>query len=391
MLSTIHFSKDAYTKGTKKQKMNISESIVDAIYSMEPPGRFLKKCTETGRWTEIPKKEAADKAAQAMAYVIRAGVATAKKKPPQPRSRSSQRGAVTISSQRPRRSRPGLDAKTVGIASSSVTAQGSGRRIDRGGDVGRNLNPNNDADDDDDDGPGGESNIELSPGNSILQQRIQSLQQSSNTDLPSTSAAPPPNDLSRLDDMTRLIFEAQVLARVQQQHQLQQQQQQQQQLLLRYLIDQQHSFGLPPALPLPLSFSEQASSAQAALQLNDILRQAPTSLGQNQANFPITLPLANPNVGLHNSLMGNYFLRNQPILRTATAPQASQQLDQVAARLMLAVQQLDSLLIPALNHLSLQQQSQLLDLLQQMIDLLQQNSPSAPPNNYPRQQRGGES
>ena len=85
MLSTIHFSKDAYTKGTKKQKMNISESIVDAIYSMEPPGRFLKKCTETGRWTEIPKKEAADKAAQAMAYVIRAGVATAKKKPPQPR------------------------------------------------------------------------------------------------------------------------------------------------------------------------------------------------------------------------------------------------------------------------------------------------------------------
>ena len=156
MLSTIHFSKDAYTKGTKKQKMNISESIVDAIYSMEPPGRFLKKCTETGRWTEIPKKEAADKAAQAMAYVIRAGVATAKKKPPQPRSRSSQRGAVTISSQRPRRSRPGLDAKTVGIASSSVTAQGSGRRIDRGGDVGRNLNPNNDADNDDDDGPGGE-------------------------------------------------------------------------------------------------------------------------------------------------------------------------------------------------------------------------------------------
>eukprot|EP00985_Skeletonema_marinoi_P014976 scaffold7649_cov154-Skeletonema_marinoi.AAC.5 len=38
---------------------------------MEPPGRFMKKCTDTGLWRVLSQREAADKTAQAMAYVVR--------------------------------------------------------------------------------------------------------------------------------------------------------------------------------------------------------------------------------------------------------------------------------------------------------------------------------
>jgi len=51
--------------------MMISKAIVEAIYSMQPPGRFLKKCADTGQWRELTRREAADKAAQAMAYAVR--------------------------------------------------------------------------------------------------------------------------------------------------------------------------------------------------------------------------------------------------------------------------------------------------------------------------------
>ena len=58
--------------GTKKQKMDMSKAIVESIYSMEPPGRFLKQCPgEAGEWIELSRREAADKAAQAMAYAIK--------------------------------------------------------------------------------------------------------------------------------------------------------------------------------------------------------------------------------------------------------------------------------------------------------------------------------
>jgi len=58
--------------GTKKQKMKISNDMVDAIYSMEPPGRFLKKCPgDSEAWEELSRRDAADKAAQAMAYIIK--------------------------------------------------------------------------------------------------------------------------------------------------------------------------------------------------------------------------------------------------------------------------------------------------------------------------------
>jgi len=69
--SMLEEKKDAYVAGTKKQKMEIAKVIVEAVYSKNPPGRFLKKCSETGQWKELSRRDAADKAAQAMAYLIK--------------------------------------------------------------------------------------------------------------------------------------------------------------------------------------------------------------------------------------------------------------------------------------------------------------------------------
>ena len=57
--------------GTKKQKMDMSHAIVAAVYSMNPPGRFLKQCPDTGKWSELSERDAVERAAQAMGYAIR--------------------------------------------------------------------------------------------------------------------------------------------------------------------------------------------------------------------------------------------------------------------------------------------------------------------------------
>ena len=51
---------------TKKQKMAISRSIVDAVRSLNPPGRFLEKNAETGRWNDIGDRKAIEKTSQAL-------------------------------------------------------------------------------------------------------------------------------------------------------------------------------------------------------------------------------------------------------------------------------------------------------------------------------------
>jgi len=74
--------------------MVISHAIVDAVYSLEPPGRFLKKCdSNTILWKELSRKEASNKAAQAMAYAVRAEM----KLKPQILSASSQPHASSSS------------------------------------------------------------------------------------------------------------------------------------------------------------------------------------------------------------------------------------------------------------------------------------------------------
>ena len=46
--------------------MIIANAIVAEIHSKDPPGRFLKKCSDTGQWLELSKRKANDKAAQAI-------------------------------------------------------------------------------------------------------------------------------------------------------------------------------------------------------------------------------------------------------------------------------------------------------------------------------------
>jgi hypothetical protein len=52
--------------------MALSKAVVERLHNeFTPPGRFLKKDSETGQWVELTLKEAAGKTAQAFAYAIR--------------------------------------------------------------------------------------------------------------------------------------------------------------------------------------------------------------------------------------------------------------------------------------------------------------------------------
>ena len=52
---------ELYVTSTKRQKMAISRSIVEAVRSLDPPGRFLEKDPETGLWSDIGDKKAIEK------------------------------------------------------------------------------------------------------------------------------------------------------------------------------------------------------------------------------------------------------------------------------------------------------------------------------------------
>ena len=76
---------------TKKQKTNVSNAIVATLSSMDPPGRFLKQCAETGEWIELSTTDAADRVAQAMAYAVRGKETFKRRREQLRRSRSSLR------------------------------------------------------------------------------------------------------------------------------------------------------------------------------------------------------------------------------------------------------------------------------------------------------------
>lgn len=46
--------------------MSISRSIVEAVRSLDPPGRFLEKDRNTGLWSDIGDKKAVEKTSQAL-------------------------------------------------------------------------------------------------------------------------------------------------------------------------------------------------------------------------------------------------------------------------------------------------------------------------------------
>lgn len=55
-----------YVRAPKIEKPNVARIIVRAIRNGEPPGRFLKKHPETGKWYDIGDKKAAEKTSQAL-------------------------------------------------------------------------------------------------------------------------------------------------------------------------------------------------------------------------------------------------------------------------------------------------------------------------------------
>jgi hypothetical protein len=252
--SLFIITKAAYTAGTKKQKMMISRTIVDDIYSKEPPGRFLKECPDTGQWIELSRREAADKAAQAMAYAVRNAntpKGASKKKRKAPSSPYTTAGANTATSkqQEGMEKDQSLSHAILGYPGGSVAAMSASSAI-----------------------TSRSTNNPPPPSISSLQQQIPSLPlQQSSTSLPATSSVNSQNDL-----LTQLLLVTQQ----------QQQQIQEQQLVLSQLLESLTAPAPAPPISAPspsfLSAPTISSSTQGGASFtlpntfdinNDILRQ----------------------------------------------------------------------------------------------------------------------
>eukprot|EP00986_Skeletonema_menzelii_P007513 scaffold2950_cov93-Skeletonema_menzelii.AAC.14 len=380
-----------YGSGTKKQKMAISKSIVESIYSMDPPGRFLKKCPNGG-WEELSMKEAATRTSQAMAYAVRE---RAKQKRELRSHRLKSDKASSHAAKDPRL--PSYvnvhNARAVSASSARAFAPSG-----RGGEADSDADSSSESNEGSGKKSGGNNEPPLS---SSLQQQLLQLQHQTNTALPANSGAP-------LNGLVQLLAQAQL--------QQQQQQQQQQEQLLRQLLGQIHQLGLQTQLPsasLPSTLSMPAPSLAAQGTLlsninNDILRQASATLPQSSALMNL---LQQPNL-LQNqaqsqssplngqSLLGLMsMLQNQSQPASRIPPQLpsflSQQLNPVQQNPLNQVQQnqlLASLLTqsspsmlqqqPQSLNLLQQLQSQPLNLLQQQATLLQQQMAQNPSTNF---------
>mmetsp|Transcript_18925 Transcript_18925/g.28554 ORF Transcript_18925/g.28554 Transcript_18925/m.28554 type:complete len:468 (+) Transcript_18925:178-1581(+) len=397
-------NKDAYMTGTKKQKMDISKAIVEAIYSMDPPGRFLKKCPSTGQWNELSARDAADRVAQAMAYAVRG-------KDKSKRRREERRRSLLRKSQG---DGDDLDVKPSQGAAQPIHPQQHATHNHFGGNVAssaaQGLTPRRG------EALGASSGMPPAreqphmPGNSNLQQQLlQQLQQSS-----SNNATLPTNlGNSIVDQNVNQNGLAQLLLQMLQQ---------QQQIPLQYTVGQNPlgqllQYPLQPALQhegltqLLAQAQQQQHNAQEQLLLQHLLNQqnllssasltpsisslsAPYMTGTRSQPQPANINLlqtlqqqSNPaNVLLLNSVLSNLQYQPNPNAAISNAPQEVQQLDQLQRSLMLQQNQLlaSSLNASSNNQLpSQQQQLQLLDpLLQQTLQAtlqLQQNSQGFPP------------
>jgi len=267
--------------GTKKQKMDISKAIVEAIHSKEPPGRFLKRCPETAQWKELSKRDAADKAAQAMAYAVNGESMKQKRRERRmrsllPLSSSKASAAPTQISDSDRPTQEHLEG------SSSVAQRGLAAREVAG--------TNN-----------AESASYGETGNSnVPQQLLPQLQQFSSTTLRTTSGAPlAANQLGLVEVLAQAV-------------QQQRQHYQQQQLLLQLNLGQ-HPLGiqqLSPASPLE-GLAQLWTQAQHQQQQQLILIQrlyGQNSLGAlnpvpSAASIPLLPPFSTPPLTLPNEIL----------------------------------------------------------------------------------------
>eukprot|EP00977_Amphora_coffeiformis_P005946 scaffold1267_cov171-Amphora_coffeaeformis.AAC.22 len=62
----IEANRGEYARATRKQKAYLANSIVDLIRSAQPPGRFLLRDVETGRWYDIGRNRSFEKTSQSL-------------------------------------------------------------------------------------------------------------------------------------------------------------------------------------------------------------------------------------------------------------------------------------------------------------------------------------
>jgi len=330
---------DAYTTGTKKQKMVISHAIVDAIYSMKPAGRFLKRFNSTGEWEELSRREASNKVAQAMAYAVRS--------------------EMKLSHKIPAASSHSKERNSASKASAAISRhRGEDAKVDDDG-VRENPRGHND----------------LFHGNPSLQQQLLLMQGSQSGPTPFPSAPLTVNELLPLA-RAQLISQAQI-----QQLYFQQQQQQ---------LSFQNLFGQDTLQPQTQLSSIQSLSAPSNI---DFLLQAnllrsiygagaqPSSSLQHQSNEHAR----------HGAVASNNHIPNQSMFGGSIAPQQGGQLmDPVQRAAILRPLFAESSLAASIR----QPQSQSLGLFQHplappsfgenhqmmVMELLQRNSQHPRPN-----------
>ena len=62
----IEANRGEYARATRKQKVFLAHSIVDLIRNAQPPGRFLLRDVETGRWYDIGTNRSFEKTSQSL-------------------------------------------------------------------------------------------------------------------------------------------------------------------------------------------------------------------------------------------------------------------------------------------------------------------------------------
>ncbi len=397
--------------GTKKQKMDMSKAIVEKVYLMNPPGRFLKQCSETGVWNELSKRDAADRVAQAMAYVVRGREKSKRRKEERRHSRriSQQKsknndGAVLLHS-----SNNQLEdnaSSSSSLTRRRVTARGPVTGDTNNTAAAESATMKNDCTDSSAD------KMPLVPGgNSNLHQQLQSPPQ---LNQPSAASTLPTSSIDQSVIQNGLVHDVlaqtvqqqrlhqsildqnllgqllhtqtplqsaslegltyQLLAQQQQQQQ-QHLQQQQQLILLQHLLNAQNE--IPPLQPnsllATLSPSAPSSTSQGVLPTNnDMIPNGASSSNYSltpqpepPANMNILQPLqqqSNPSSNglLLSSILSN--LHHQPNnVGIISALQGAQQLDQLQRGLRVHhLQQLLPSSPTAFNQSSVQQQQSLL-------------------------------
>eukprot|EP00984_Skeletonema_dohrnii_P036044 scaffold36546_cov222-Skeletonema_dohrnii-CCMP3373.AAC.3 len=318
---------DTYAAGTKSQKMAISKDVVHRLQNnFTPPGRFLKKDSDTKQWVELTMKEATGKTAQAFAYAIRDRARKIKEE--NQKDDKTEEPATRLSgTKRPAAS---LEVANEGHSSASTLTHS-----DEKGKACKQTSTLNKS-------TGTISSVNQAP---LMQQQPQPQLQQDSAATMANSEATTRSMLAQMPSSQQQNASLQNVAALQQllqQQQLQQQLQQQQGLLARaILIAQQQQRGLQASQSLLPSSSQAVHSADELLLRQMLLQGNPLVLSQEELRLQGLLLQSNPlalsaeqlqlQASLRNSLQSQSILslgggfNNQHVLRPQVQPNLQQQ------------------------------------------------------------------